>query len=251
MDEELVERARQDTVLATLDARGSCRDYTGEPLPEPVVEQLVAGAQRAATDASGQMYSFIRIRDSDLRDRLATWCGEQAHVREASEFFVVCMDVHRLDRLLAHRDATYGMGPAVALLFGISDAALAAQSMALAAEHMGLGICYVGGLQRNVLEVAEVLDLPRGVLPLWGLCVGVRAKPPKRRPRIPTSLILHEDGYQEPDPSALDQAYEAMAPATRSGDWLNVISRYFAEEGTMADREPSFRALLERQGLSW
>lgn len=239
----------KNPVLDVLQRRGSCRRFADEALPDELVHRLVASAQRAPTDAAGQMYSFVRITDPELRERIAQLSGDQGHIRDAAEFFVVCADTHRLERLLEHRGESYGMGPLVTLLFGITDAALAAQSMALAAEAMGLGICYIGGLQNNVVEVAELLELPERVLPLWGLCVGVRADEPGTKPRVPTDLVLHENRFHEYTSEQLDRAYEAMASATRSGDWLNPVRKYFGEGGHMATREATFRALVERQGL--
>lgn len=237
-----------DAVTDLIASHASCRDYKEEPLPDGLLERLVQAAQQTSTDATGQLYSVIRLRDPDLWDQVATLSGDQRHLRPAGEFLVVCLDVHRMRRLLEHRGERLGMKPAVGLLFGITDAALFAQSLALAAEAHGLGICYIGGVQNGAADIADVLDLPAGVVPLWGLTIGVPAKRNTSKPRLPIGLVLHEDGYQDPTEAQLDDAYDVMAKATRSGDWVNSLRKYFAEDGVMGRREDDFRRLLAKQG---
>ena len=50
---------------------------------------------------------------------------------------------------------------------------LASQNAALAAESLGFGIVYIGGLRTRIEEVAELLELPEGVYPVYGMCIGV------------------------------------------------------------------------------
>ena len=56
------------------------------------------------------------------------------------------------------------------------DTALAAQNAAIAAESMGLGICYIGGIRNNLEEVSNLLKTPNRVIPLFGLAVGYPTK---------------------------------------------------------------------------
>ncbi len=237
-----------DAVTGLIASHASCRDYKDQPLPEGLLERLVTAAQQTSTDATGQLYSVIRLRDPELRDQVAALAGDQRHLRPASEFLVVCLDVHRMRRLLERRGETLGMEPAVGLLFGITDAALFAQSLALAAEAHGLGICFIGGVQNGAADIADLLELPQGVVPLWGLTIGVPAKRNPPKPRVPLDLVLHEDRYQAPTDERLDEAYAVMAEATRSGDWVNSLRKYFAEGGVMARREDDFRGLLTKRG---
>lgn len=236
-------------VLELLAAHATCREFTGERLSDEQVDQLVATAQRAATDATGQLYTLIHVRDDALRDEIARLSGDQAQVREAGAFFAVCVDVHRMARLLEHRGERYGMGPGIAMLFGITDAALAAQNLVVAAEASGYGTCFIGALQNHVLEVVDLLELPHGVMPLWGLCIGVPARRRDPKPRLPVDLVLMRDRYEPLSDEQLDRAFAVMAPATRSGDWLNPLKKYFAEGGHMAQREATWERLLARQGL--
>jgi nitroreductase len=228
------------------------RKFTGEPITSEHLDAIIEAGRRAPTDASAQMGTFIRITDPDLRVRLSKLAGDQQQIVEGAEFFVVCMDTHRLRRLVEHRGGEYGMGPLISLLFGITDAVLVAQNMVIAAEALGYATCYIGGVQNNADEIAAELHLPEAVLPVVGLVLGVPApgqtqKP--RRPRVPRKSVFMENRYREMSPELLDACYRAMSSYHRSGDWYNALKRYFTTEGSMLQREPVLRRALSQQGL--
>ena len=67
--------------------------------------------------------------------------------------------------------------------------------LALAFEALGHGICYIGGLRNRLPEVDSLLELPSGVWPLYGLCVGEAAERPSHRPRLPLEAVWFRDRY--------------------------------------------------------
>jgi FMN reductase (NADPH) len=237
---------------ARLSSRKTVRLYLPEPVPEEDIQFLLGVARKAPTDATGQMYSLIRITDRGLRDRIASLCGDQAHIRMAPEFFIVCADIARLKALLEHRGKTLGMKPRVALHFAIVDATIAASYLALAAETLGYGICFIGAVVNHIDELCRLLLLPKGVLPVVGLTLG-RPDPTEERkiiPRLPQNLTVHENLYLRPTLSDLNSAYEAMAEASRRGDWVFTLDRYFGAGGVMESREEVLARALYIQGFA-
>lgn len=229
----------------------SIRAFRAEPLPDGLLEELVRTGQQAATDATAQMVSFVRIVDSGLRARMAALAGDQEHVARAAEYLVVCADVRRLDRTLASRGLELGRYAATALHFATVDATLAAGRLIDAAEAAGLGTLCVGGILEGLEELLDALALPAGVLPLFGLCLGWPAEQPEPRPRIATASVLHVDRYRDGDSAAIEEDIAAMAAITRSRDWVKVLARYFASGGVMEQREERWRRAVERQGFRW
>ncbi|HLE47823.1 MAG TPA: nitroreductase family protein [Candidatus Thermoplasmatota archaeon] len=240
--------ARSPT-LEVLRSHSSCRDYTTEPVPDDVLGDILRAAQQAPTDATGQLYSILRVKDPRLRSEFARLCGGQTFIADAPEAFVVLLDTRRLRLLLESRGETYGMRPLVALLFGLTDAALFAQSFVIAAESLGYGTCYLGSVQNNARAIATLLHIPPGVVPLYGLTMGKPASRSPPKPRTPTRHVLHTDRYRDPAPADLDEIFATMASATRSGDWVNPIRKYFAKGGIMDGREAEFYQLLCDQGF--
>ena len=108
------------------------------------------------------------------------------------------------------------------------DAALAAQNAAIAAESMGLGICYIGGIRNNLKEVKKLLKTPERVIPLFGMAVGYPAKMTDQKPRLPFEHIYHEEEYQQDKEVYLNQLQE----------YDEVISSYYEKRtgGKRKDR---------------
>ncbi|MCX7803335.1 MAG: nitroreductase family protein [Meiothermus ruber] len=229
--------------------RASVRKFKPEPLREGDLEKILFAAQRAPTDATAQMYSLLRISDPELRRKVSSHSGHNPHIETCAEFFLILADVYRLRRLVEHRGGVFGHWPRTALHFAITDAVLAGSALATMAESLGYGIVWIGGVLNGIKEIKALCGLPQGVIPVAGLCVGVPEESPAPRPRLPRALVVHENQYHDYSPEALEQAYAAMAPITKSGDWYRVLERYFAQGGTMEAREAAYQQLSAQQGF--
>ncbi len=80
-------------------------------------------------------------------------------------------------------------------IVGTIDAALAAQNAAIAAESLGLGICYLGSLRNDIQAFNDILQLPAHVVPLFGMAIGYPKEIPDIKPRLPLAAIYHENQY--------------------------------------------------------
>ena len=188
----------------------SLRDYRDEAVPDDVIETIVAAGQRASTSSNLQTYSVVAIRDPDRKERLAELCGGQRQVYQAPVFLAWCADLARLGRVCQMRGYEHASGYVEDFLLGVMDAALAMQNAALAAESLGLGICYIGAIRNNPRQVIELLGLPRLVFPVSGMTVGWPAAEPFIRPRLPLEAVLHWEWY---DTAAEAEALEAYDQA--------------------------------------
>lgn len=162
----------------------SIRHFTDEPISEAQREAIINSARATSSSSFLQCSSIIRITDKALRDELVTLTGGQKHVAQAAEFWVFCADFNR--HLQICPDAQLGL--AEQLLLGVVDTAMMAQNALTAAESLGLGGVYIGGLRNNIEAVTELLKLPQHVLPLFGLCLGWPADNPDLKPRLPASI---------------------------------------------------------------
>jgi FMN reductase [NAD(P)H] len=77
------------------------------------------------------------------------------------------------------------------------DTALVMQTFILAAETAGLGCCPISVIRNHAAAVAEILGLPDKVFPVAGLCVGYPAAEGFVSMRLPLSVTLHTNGYNE------------------------------------------------------
>jgi FMN reductase (NADPH) len=225
------------------------RQYKPQPLEAGHLEQIMSCAQRAPTDATAQMYSFVRLTDPALKNQIAE-LTKNPHMATAAETFIVCADVHRLQRLLEHRGFEFGDWSAVAVHFGIGDAVLAGQNLLIAAECLGYQGCWIGGVLSALDEIVSLTGLPAGVLPFAGLTIGVPDEDAPVRPRVQPEIVWHDNTYKPLSDADLETALSRMASITTRGDWAQTLARYFAVGGTMETREVTLRRVLERQGFT-
>ena len=104
------------------------------------------------------------------------------------------------------------------LLVAAVDTTIAAQNMAIAAESMDLGICYIGGIRNDLNTVAKRLSLPELTVPLFGLTIGVPETLNGVKPRMPFENILSENHYQSDkltDMHTYDELLKIIMPAAQ------------------------------------
>jgi len=222
-------------VIDLLRRHRSIRRFTGEPVEDEHVRAAVAAGQCASTSSAVQAYCLIRVRSDATRARLVAPTGDQAMVAGAGAFFVVCGDTRR-HRLAAARAGLPYDARLEAFLVAAIDATLFAQNLSIAFESLGYGICYVGGLRNHPFEVDRLLDLPSGVYPLYGLCVGRPAEDPLPKPRLPVDAVLFDDRYPEDQAmlALLDEHDRSVADylARRNKkpvSWITLMAEKFAE----------------------
>ena len=184
------------TTIELIHSHGSVRAYKSDPVPAETIERVVAAAQRSSTSSNLQMRSVVAVTDTHKRNRLAELCGDQQSISEAPVFLAWCADLNRMDRVCELRGYKQVTEYVENFLIATVDVSIAAQTAALAAESLGLGICYIGAIRNNPREVINLLGLPRLVFPVMGMTVGWPAAKPHIRPRLPIRAVLHWQSYR-------------------------------------------------------
>jgi len=229
-----------------LRAHRSIRHFTDQPITDAQRDAIIAGAQGASSSSFLQCTSIIRVTDPAMREQLVGLTGGQKHVAQAAEFWVFCADFNR--HLQICPDAQLGL--AEQLLLGVVDTAMLAQNALTAAESLGLGGVYIGGIRNSIEAVTELLALPKHVLPLFGLCLGWPADNPDVKPRLPAALVVHENHSQPVDKAILAQYddepahyYMTRGSNNRRDTWSDHIQRTIIKEN-----RPFILDYLHKQG---
>ena len=151
--------------------RKSIRKYEERVPDEDVVEAIVRAAFQAPFAA--QLGSLLLSRDASKNPF------------KAPLLFTICVDVHRLERVMAVRGWKMKMSDPSILIFGIQDACYVAGNLVIAAESFGMGSCYLGAAPFIAEKIARDYDLPERVFPVVQLTVGYPAEdpPPTRSSR--------------------------------------------------------------------
>lgn len=232
----------------------SVRDYSDREVPESMVEGLIGAAQSAATSSNLQLWSVVSVQEFGTRAAIDKLCGNQRQVRNAPWFFAFMIDHYRL------RSAAEQVGePALGLDYNefftmaVIDASLAAERMVCAAEHVGLGICYIGALRNDPDGVKALLGLPDGVVGLFGLCLGWPSENNAAaiKPRLDTRSVWFREAYDtQVDVSEYDgRMSEFYASQNMKGDvtW-SMRSGRRVDEHHLTGRE-RLKSFLFEQGI--
>jgi FMN reductase [NAD(P)H] len=189
-----------DAIAGLVDRRVT-RRYTDQDVPAPLLDALLAAAQSAPAKSDLQQYSIIVMRDRPRIKRIADWIGTMDWIATAPVFLVWCGDMRRGQRLCAMHGMPHANNNLDTFLNTAVDCALAMAQFMTAADAVGLGTCPISYVRSHIERVSPLLGLPDGVYPVAGLTVGW---PVFRRPasmRLPPSIVVHHERY---DDSALE-----------------------------------------------
>jgi nitroreductase len=251
----------ENQTLDIIHRHASSRHYKPDPIPTAMVETIIKAAQRASTSYNLQAYSVIAVTDKEKRIRLADLCGDQEHIRQAPLFLAWCADLGRSERFCQKLGYTQVSESVENFLVASVDASIAAQNAALAAESLGLGICYIGYIRNNPGEIIDLLELPHLVFPITGMTVGWPIKEAHPRPRLPLGAVLHWEKYdtsredeilkgfdEEVIASGLYKGRQTPFPGKEAEidnyGWQEHLARRVARSGRL-----DLRPALEKQGF--
>jgi len=195
------------TLFDILARHRSIRAYKSDPIPEADLERILHAATRASSSGNMQTYSIIVTRDAARRKRLWELHYRQDMILQAPVLLTFCVDWHRMTRWCRLSDADPAFDTLLSFLVGFADALIAAQNAALAAEGLGLGICYMGTTLGATETLCEFFDLPEGVFPATTLVMGVPDENPEVRARLPLEGIVHQEHYEPFDDARVRETY--------------------------------------------
>jgi nitroreductase/FMN reductase [NAD(P)H] len=204
-----------DAVAPLLDRRVT-RRYRDECVPDTLLDALLGAAQSAPTKSDLQQYSVVVMRDRARIKQVADWIGTMDWIATAPVFLVWCGDMRRGQRLCALHDMKHANNNLDTFLNTAVDCTLAMGQFIAAADGAGLGTCPISYVRSHIEKVTPLLGLPEGVYPVAGLTVGW---PVFRRPiamRLPPSVVVHRERYDDtalqPEVAAYDARRMAREP---------------------------------------
>lgn len=210
-------------ILETMLNRKSIRHYKDESPSDAVIASIVRAGQQAPF--ASQLYSLLLSRN------------KERNPFGAPLLFTVCIDFHKLELITTRRNWQVVSNDLSLLLFGIQDASLMAENMVIAAESLGLGSCFLGGVPYRAEEVVKEYKLPRRVFPLVQLAMGYPAENPPPRPRYPMEFVLFEDEYPELSEEMISKAMTEMDEGYLAQDYYRKANYKIPLEG---NREETF-----------
>jgi nitroreductase len=208
-------------VIETMLNRRSVRKYTDQKPTDETIQTVVQAGQQAPF--ASQLCSLLLTRKKAPFG--------------APLWFTICVDMHRMELIMARRGWKTVANNISMLIFGIQDAALMAENMVIAAESLGMGSCFLGNAFYRVRQIQKRYKLPARVFPLVELVMGYPAEEFPPRPRYPIEFSLFEDRYPEMSDEMIERAMQAMDAGYLAQDYYRKQRAKIKLEG---EREETF-----------
>lgn len=186
----------------------SIRKYKSTPVAQEILDEILLAGTRASTTGNMQLYSIIVTKDDELRKQLWECHFKQNMVLQAPVTLTFCADINRFNQWCFQNNAEPGYDNFLWFINASIDALLVSQNVALEAEAHGLGICYLGTTTYMADKIIDILELPKGVIPITTLVVGYPDEQPELTDRLPLKAVVHHEKYKDYDTSSIRQLFE-------------------------------------------
>ena len=249
-------------LLKSILSRASVRKFSKKLITKEILTILLASAQSAPSKSNLQQYSILVIQDNSIKTEISNLIGNTKWALTAPIFLLFLADIRRNIKISSDRGYKHKNNNVDTFMNGVIDAALSKQSMVIASESMGLGVCPISMIRTIIEEVKFICNLPKGVFPIAGLAVGW---PDEKAPvslRLPQDIITHVDTYKEDNLSQKINEYDErvfkIAPISeekqrhvdlygiaKKGTWSENISRQLS-----VPERTNFKKWLKDHGIN-
>ena len=200
-------------IQCAIESRTSVNHFQPDRLlDDEVIESLVSQATKAPSAYNFQNWRFIAVRSVDAKARLKSAAFGQQKIVDASVAFIICgtlaahtqlasmlrlsveariMEQHTADGWVAQAASTHEGNLVLQRDEAVRSASLAAMTLMLAAQGMGLGSCAMSGFDAD--QVGRQFGLSATELPVMIVTVGYPASdnwPQKPRKALPEVLSI-------------------------------------------------------------
>jgi nitroreductase len=228
------------------------------PVEKAKLDAVLEAAIRASNTGNMQVYSIVVTTDGTLREKLWEAHFKQDMVLQAPVHLTFCADFNRFTKWCNQRKADPGYDNYLSFLTGAIDAMLAAQNAAIAAESLGLGICYLGTATWMASRMIEILGLPKLVVPVTAIVIGYPDENPPLTDRLPVEGVVHLEKYQDYFPADTERIHAAREALESTAELLRINgketlaqiftdNRYKRADNRFFSR--AFLEVLENQGF--
>ncbi len=219
--ERFGERFKVDDALAGLDelarisARRVRRRYLDRDVPSDLLRLICASALCAPSKSDLQQADILILREKGKRHAIADLLPEMPWLREAPVFLLFLANGRRVPFVSQWRHKPFPNDHLDLFFNATVDAALVMATFMHAADAVGLGCCPISMIRNHAAAVSELAGLPEKVVPIAGMTVGWPAEEGMLSPRLPLSVTVHEERFDESDLAAKIDGYDRRRAASR------------------------------------
>jgi nitroreductase len=200
--------------------RRTIRKYTDKEISDDLLNEILRAGCRSSTTGNMQVYSIIVTRDAVMKKALLPLHFDQKMVTDAPVMLTFCADFNRFNKWCLLRKAEPGYDNFLSFVTSSIDAVIVAQTVCIAAESEGLGICYLGTTTYMAHKLIEVLKLPQGVVPVTTVTLGWPAEDPEQVDRLPLDAVIHKEVYHDYSAADIDRYYSGKEARSDSKQFI-------------------------------
>jgi nitroreductase len=168
-------------VMEAIVSRRSVRAYLDKAVEEEKLNRVLEAARMAPSANNRQEWRFVVVTDAQLRRRLAEEAAGQRFIAEAPVVIAACAQTD--GKIMRCGQACYPI-----------DVAIAIDHLTLAAVAEGLGTCWIGSFDPEL--VRQILGIPQEIVVVELLSLGY---PEDHRTvgksRLPVEAIVHYESW--------------------------------------------------------
>ena len=173
-------------LFETIESRRSIRKYTGSPVSDEQLRQVLEAGRLAPSWKNLQCWSIVVVSDPALRKALGeavSFNPDRTAYERAPYVLALCADPEKSGRMNQ-------------MDYYLVDSGIVMEHMVLAAHAMGLGTCCVGWFPEA--PVKELLKVPSQLHVVALTPLGVPDQAPAPRPRKRLEDIAWRDSFGKP-----------------------------------------------------
>ncbi len=173
----------------------SHRSFKVNPVDNETLQLLYACALSAPSKSDLQQTTIIHMENPRARKFIERNLPSMPWINSAPVFLLFCGDSRRIRDICHLNNTIFAHDPLDALVNAVADSAIVLQNFIIAAEAEGLGCCPISAVRDITTSLAEFCNLPDGVFPFAGLCLGYPAEQPAISVRLPARVMVHKNRY--------------------------------------------------------
>ena len=210
--------------LASILSHRTHRRFTDQPVPDELLEVLLAAAFSAPAKSDLQQGSVVIVRDAAKRQAVADLIPSMEWIGTCPVFMIFLGDSRRIRRICKMRGKPFANDHLDAFLNAAVDSGLVMMNFIRAAEAVGLGCCPISVVRNHIDAIAEIIELPDHVFPVAGMTLGHPVAKGFVSLRLHPAVNVHVDRYDDsnlqPEIDAYDRRRDARfsIPAEKQRD---------------------------------
>jgi len=241
-----------NTALKTMLEHRTIRKFTPDDIDEKTLDLILKAACNGSTMGNMQLYSIIVTKEKEKMKEMAPFHFNQPIATNAPVILTFVADFNRFNRYCEHRNAeTDAYSNLQSYHWAVIDAIIAAQNACVAAESLGLGICWLGTITYNADKFIEAFKLPKHTVPVACIAFGYPDEQPELTDKLPLEALVHYETYNDYTQESIDWLYadkEAHENTKRllTENNLPNLARIFTERRYKKPDNEHFAKVLEK-----